>query len=65
MPLKSRLNRLEQIQESDLVPEATPVLFACKAEDMQQATALDRQGKRYVVIETVDCRRSNHANETT
>ena len=57
MPLKSRLTRLEQQQESDVIPDPTPVLFASKKEDMQQAATLEQQGKQYVVIETKDCRR--------
>lgn len=57
MALKNRLHRLEQQKESDVVPEPTPILFSFKPEDMQQAAALERQGKRHVIIETVDCRR--------
>lgn len=54
--IQARLHSLERAVVDNIPPEPVPVLFANNAEDMQQAAVLDRQGKRHVVIETVDCR---------
>lgn len=64
--IQARLNSLERAVVDNIPPEPVPVLFANNAEDMRQAAVLDRQGKRHVVIDVINCRKGgSHEHQST